>query len=469
MADVGKVIDDPEEPAQPLSSTVENDVSKQADYDFVEQPSEDFFCPVTFELLLDPHQTMCCGNHLSLSTVTRLQHDGKPCPMCKEPKLATMPDKFFGRTVSGRVIVHCPNKAGGCEWKGEVGGVKQHEEACPKHPWKCRYCDYASTLDAEMDHVMNCTHYPTTCPNQCDVGTIPQCQIEEHLATCLLEVVPCEFSDTGCNVKTTRLDLKRHMDEFQQQHLLSATILNLKLTKETIAEKDRQLIEKDRQLAEKGKQLADKDSQLVEKDKIIAKKDEEVSSKDTQISILQKELKSLWISLAQVGVGVDRLLGGMKNCQLFTVERVVLQNHWVSKPFYSHRSGFKLRLYLKNLSPLPRLRQGGYLERTMFATVTRVLDSGVTVGLVLYKGEYDCEQNWPVTFCVELQMLDQLKGKKHLQESYEFLFLKACDHHDGVPSEQKRFTARSTLHPDGETSPYVVNDSIKLRLWIHLK
>ena len=257
---------------------------------------------------------MFCGNHLSLSAVTRLQHDGKPCPICKEPKLATMPDKFFGRKVSD-MIVHCPNKASGCEWKGEVGGVKQHEEACPKHPWKCQYCDYASTLDAEMDHVMNCTHYPMACPNQCDVGTIPRCQIEEHLATCLLEVVPCEFSDAGCSVKTTRLDLKRHMDEFQQQHLLSATILNLKLTKETIAEKDHQLAEKDRQLAEKEKQLAekdqqlaDKDSQLVEKDKIIAKKDEEISSsKDIQVLMLQKELKSLWVSLAQVGVGVDRL------------------------------------------------------------------------------------------------------------------------------------------------------------------
>ena len=128
--DVGKVIDDPEEPAQPPPSTVENDASKQADYDFVEQPSEDFFCPVTFELLLEPHQTTCCGNHLSLSAVTRLQHDGKPCPICKEPKLAIMPDKFFGRKVSD-MIVHCPNKASGCEWKGEVGGVKQHEEACP--------------------------------------------------------------------------------------------------------------------------------------------------------------------------------------------------------------------------------------------------------------------------------------------------------------------------------------------------
>ena len=422
---VGKVIDDPEEPAQPPPSTVEDDASKQADYDFVERPSEDFFCPVMFELLIDPHQTTCCGNHLSLSAVTRLQHDGKPCPMCKEPKLATMPDKFFRRRVSA-VVVHCPNKAGGCEWKGEVGGVKQHEEACPKRPWKCQYCDYASTLDAKMDHVMNCTHYPTACPNQCDVGTIPRCQIEEHLATCPLEVVPCEFSDAGCSVKTTRLDLKRHMDEFQQQHLLSATILNLKLTKETIAEKDRQLAEKDRQLTEK----------------------------DEQITVLQKQLKDLQTSIVQVRVGVDQLLGGMKHCQEFTLSKVSQWKHWLSEPFYSHRGGYRVKLSVQKEKP------SGFL----FGAMTL---SNMMVGLALCKGEYDNQLEWPVTFYADVHLVDQLKDEKHFQQSYEYFFTM----HTGKDklSEHVYFVSRRTLYPDGERSLYVVSDAIKIRLWLHLK
>ena len=37
----------------------------EEDYPFVEQPSDDFFCPVTFSLLLQPHLTSCCGKHLS--------------------------------------------------------------------------------------------------------------------------------------------------------------------------------------------------------------------------------------------------------------------------------------------------------------------------------------------------------------------------------------------------------------------
>ena len=69
------------------------------EYDFVEQPSQDYFCPVTFELLLHPEQTTCCGHHISNEAVTRIQRDKKPCPICKKPNLTTMPDKFFRRIV----------------------------------------------------------------------------------------------------------------------------------------------------------------------------------------------------------------------------------------------------------------------------------------------------------------------------------------------------------------------------------
>ena len=426
-----KVIDDdPEEPTKappPPSTLKEDDGQKQSEYDFVEEPSEDMFCPVTFELLLDPLQTMCCGHHLSLNTVTRLQKDQKPCPMCKKPKLSTMPDKFFGRKVKN-ILVRCPNKAEGCTWKGEVGGMEEHIATCPKRPWKCKYCEYSSTLDTEMEHVMNCTHYPTACPNQCDVGTIPRCEIKEHLKTCLLEIVACEFSDAGCNVKTTRMNLQQHMVEFQEQHLLSATVLNLKLTKETIAEKDRQLAEKDQQLAEK----------------------------DKQITALQKQLKELQTSVAQVKVGVDHLLGGMKHCHEFTLSKVSQWKNWLSDPFFSHRGGYRLKLSMQKEKP------SGYL----FGAMTL---SNMIVGLVLCKGEYDKYLEWPVTFFADVHLVDQLKDEKHFQQSYEYFFTKPTDKVKEKSSEHAYFVSRKALYPDGERSLYVVSDSIKIRLWLHLK
>ena len=109
----------------------ETDTSFPEEFDFVEHPSKDFFCPVTFELLLDPHLTACCGNHLSQRAVTRLKNEGKPCPICKEPDLATMLDKFHRRKVC-EVKVHCPHSPSGCEWVGEVGDLIHHTQTCLK-------------------------------------------------------------------------------------------------------------------------------------------------------------------------------------------------------------------------------------------------------------------------------------------------------------------------------------------------
>ena len=361
--------------------------------------------------------------------------------MCKEPQLATVVDKFYSRKVSD-VEVYCPNKAGGCEWKGEIRGLKQHIDSCLKRLWKCQYCDFLSTFDAEMDHVINCTHYPTACPNQCDVGTVPRCEIEDHIARCPLEVVACEFVDAGCTVETTRQNLSRHMEESQQQHLLSATLLNLKLTRETIGEKDRQLTEKDRQLCEKDRQLAEKDTKLEE---------------------LQKELKQLQASFGRVEVGVDRLLGGMKHCHEFTLNNISQWKEWVSEPFYSHQNGYRLRLsVIKRASVLSNF--GSIL---MGRQITSPALSNMLVGLVLCKGEADDHLSWPIIFCAEVQLLDQLKSQNHYPQHHEYLFMKQVDNE--VSSEHLHFASRSVLYPEGERSLYVVSDCIKVRLWLYLK
>ena len=103
--------------------------STEMDFDFVEHPPQEFFCPVTFELLLTPYLTACCGNHLSERAVNRINQENKPCPICKEPKLNTLLDKFHRRRVC-EVRVRCPHTASGCEWVGEVGELSSHTDTC---------------------------------------------------------------------------------------------------------------------------------------------------------------------------------------------------------------------------------------------------------------------------------------------------------------------------------------------------
>ena len=266
----------------------------QVEYDFVEEPSQDFFCPVTLELLINPHQTACCGIHLSQEAVTRIQHDGKPCPMCKDPQLATMPDKFYKRRVN-EIRVRCPHKKSGCEWVGGVNEVKQHSDSCPKRPWQCQYCEFESIYNIGVNkHLPVCTKYPLECPNSCEVGSVPRCDLEAHLMVCPLQPVTCEYAEVGCDVKVPRRDLGRHMKEGQQQHLLSATLLNLRLTRENTEEKNRLL----RMIEEKDEEKKELQTQLIKEKEEIAKvtkevkvRDEKIEEKQEAIADLQEQLK----------------------------------------------------------------------------------------------------------------------------------------------------------------------------------
>ena len=103
---------------------------KEREYHFVEQLSKDFFCPVTLDLLLQPYQTNCCGKHLSQEAATRIEGEGRACPLCKEPHLNTMLDKWFRRQVH-ELHVFCRHEDRGCGWQGELSDLEFHVQACP--------------------------------------------------------------------------------------------------------------------------------------------------------------------------------------------------------------------------------------------------------------------------------------------------------------------------------------------------
>ena len=97
----------------------------------MDEPSKDFYCPVTLELLLEPQLTACCGKHLSKAAAARIKEEGKACPMCKDSKLVTVPSKFYGRMVR-ELKVFCTNKDRGCPWEGELGDLDCHVRTCEK-------------------------------------------------------------------------------------------------------------------------------------------------------------------------------------------------------------------------------------------------------------------------------------------------------------------------------------------------
>ena len=104
--------------------------STDQEYRFVEQPSKDFFCPVTYGLLLEPHLTACCGKHLSQEATARIQGERGACPLCKESHFSTVLNKHFLRQVH-ELHVLCRHENRGCGWQGELSDLERHMQSCP--------------------------------------------------------------------------------------------------------------------------------------------------------------------------------------------------------------------------------------------------------------------------------------------------------------------------------------------------
>ena len=262
-----------------VEHTSREDVSQ--DYDFVEQTDQDFYCPVSLEILLEPHQTDCCGQHISQKAADRLIKEGKPCPLCKDENFTTHQDKYFKRNTVNKLKVCCPHKKSGCVWVGELGDLNQHSTSCLNRLWKCQHCNFETTYEVGTnDHTPNCTKYPEPCPNRCEIGTVPRCDVEKHLLVCPLQLVECEFAHAGCNVKVPRGDLAKHMTENAQHHLMSTTLLNLRLTREL----HQKMEEKDQQTVHLQQQVKEMDS------KIDANLETQAKDLDTKLKQVTKDL-----------------------------------------------------------------------------------------------------------------------------------------------------------------------------------
>ncbi len=116
----------------------------------------------------------------------------------------------------------------------------------------CQHCKFTSTLEVgASEHALTCLRRPEPCPNQCEVTFVPHCDMEKHLSECPLQPVVCTFEEAGCKVKVLRKNLPRHLEEGAQEHMLSAALLNLRLTREfqqQLKEKEKEILEKDHQL-----------------------------------------------------------------------------------------------------------------------------------------------------------------------------------------------------------------------------
>ena len=108
------------------------------EYDFVQKPSGDHFCPVCTDLLTDPFLIIQCGHHLCGTCRDRLiASRKKECPVCRVPHClqGAAPNLHMKRQVDS-LMVHCEHHSKGCTWTGELRNLQEH-----LNPAR-RKCDY---------------------------------------------------------------------------------------------------------------------------------------------------------------------------------------------------------------------------------------------------------------------------------------------------------------------------------------
>ena len=415
----------------------------QKDFDFVDRPSQDFFCPVSLELLLEPQLTSCCGHHLSIEVVTRLLREGKACPMCNGEQWSAVLDKYHRRKVH-EVRVRCWHKDNGCGWVGEINGLKRHADSCELRPWECKYCGLKCTYgEGEGKHWPTCHKFPEPCPNSCEVVSVERCNMEQHHSVCSLEPVACEMKEFGCSVVVPRKELATHMKESELQHLTAMTMLNLRLTKQLqqdSTERDKKIA----QLQEEQKKL-----QTEMKTEMKMKMDEiRTAITDEQ----KRELVVLKTDIEKVKHTTHHIeqhtpCGACSVCEVFTFNKYskkkCSQCSVISDPFYSHHHGYKFKLGIS------------YYTSS---------DNNIGAQIYLMKGEYDDQLNWPVEIKVQLELLNQNGDHHHVMRTVNMKWNK--DKRDGWGVIDGHLMKYRDLEKSSDGVQYIMNDCLKFRVHI---
>lgn len=235
-------------------------------------PEEWYSCIICHQLASQPTQTMCCGQTLCQSCIQTWKKTSNTCPQCRKAAVSTTLDPRLERQIFN-LAVYCPNYIHGCEQAGELRSMKEHskecefsmaicpnngcgkaisakllnthtKQHCAQRQVQCPFCELTSATGRARKallfpicqqppssftykelcstHHSLCAKWPVLCPNACeDQFSLDRSTLQEHLARdCPLAVVPCVFSEEGCEEKVPRRDMQQHVEGKMAAHLL---------------------------------------------------------------------------------------------------------------------------------------------------------------------------------------------------------------------------------------------------------
>ena len=323
------------------------------DYDFVEQPPEEYFCPVSFAVLFEPYQTQCCGNLLSKESYDRLQ--GQPCPVCREENLTANKDKFHRRKVA-TLKVRCPHKAEGCEWEGELGSLEQHFNS-------------SKQLCAE-----ECQYVDVDCPHSCG-ERFKRHALQLHMKDCVSFMLAQEVPKLKVIVQEQSEQIKQQEDKIEQ--LENQIKDQIKQQGDLIKQQGDQIKQQGDQIKQQGDQIKQQGDQIKQQVDLIKQQGDLIKQQGDQIK-QQGDQMDIILKMAIPPVSI--VMDDFGQCKRNDVD-------WYSPPFYSHVRGYKMCL---------NVCANGHGDGE---------GTHVSVFVCLMMGEFDDDLKWPFsgTFTIQLK------------------------------------------------------------------
>ena len=327
------------------------------DYEFVTAPPKALECPVCLLTLRDPHIISCCGNEFCQRCIERVQRDGKPCPLCNEPKFTTLLHKKHVREVNA-LMIRCIHKESGCSWVGEIGELHHHLQGCDyvnkaKYPRQC---------GAELPHH---THTPSPVARQ---------SLERQIVSLTEELEKLR--------KVHQNELEAHKREVDQIH--SQGLSQIKRS-----------YRQDLQMSKRAHQSdVDELTAEIELMKVTFDRFKKENNK------LKREHREMQCELAAQKDKFEQKCSILETHKVpltvppayFTVYNVKhwmsIDYRWVSDPFYSHPGGYKMAfsVYLNGYSKGKGTHMGFFLG--------------------IQCGKFDDQLQWPFNGEIHVQLYD---------------------------------------------------------------
>ena len=420
-------------------------MSKQLGHDceFLDKVAHDYICNQCKHVAREASITICCGETFCTVCLATAQHNQQPCPSCNKTETNFVQQAKYQKVILS-LAVRCTMKCHGCDWNGPLENLDAHlenceyvEVTCPKNcnqmvqkrnitqhlanecaerDYTCPHCNYKATFKiVTQDHRGVCLYCPLQCPNRCGVSGEREI-MEDHMKTCSLEEVSCDFSDVGCNEKFLRQDEDAHLDKNIQKHLrlMADATKNRNSHQEQLheaikTEVEKQLdgfkeeIQKQREEFEQKhqEQVISFEQNLAEQRQVFT---EYSQAKEKQIRALKDEFQEKDVELRQLLKRRSREIqqlhydGGILpySITLYNYQKIKSSNKCVdSQAMYSHPGGYRftLRIHPCGLHGY----RGTHLSVELFSV----------------KGDFDNNLLFPAKFTITLQLYNQYQDQDH--------------------------------------------------------